>query len=291
MFGPAPIIRTKQTTTMSRFKDYSPRVRRRNSSFDPDSTITPATRPEISESVTGSSTTSRDSSQILEAHNDNATPWGRLKRLANVVHTDFGTPIPRIASSSNDSVDYSRSPDSLHSISRSLQKIRRDSPIPDPTRPNRTLFTPEKPNLVADGYISPPESRQVSPDLPKVRVVADSPTPLSRPTLLSPKSRITRTLQEIQAELADSREGIESIESRLEFLEKHDSVSPENIAMHVQDCIQDMADELVEDDTELVMQLPISPRTLLLGILGVLILEYLVLSMLREVGRQRILFS
>lgn len=151
-------------------------------------------------------------------------------------------------------------------------------------KPNRTLFTPlpiqERPRSrdIAEGYISPPQSRQTSPQDSGVPAAAekchnasmdgspspttlrkfpepgtlDLQTPSKRPTgrndamhgTNSPRSRLTRTLLEIQAELAESREGIEAIESRLEVLEQHQSVDRDMLQKHVEDCLHRMADEL-----------------------------------------------
>lgn len=375
---------------MSRFKEYSPRRRLRpERSFEGDeSTLRPHAlldnhntsidRCIDDASVLHGSSISSESSQLLEIVNQssnkgpqiaglNTTPWSRLNRLANTIHNP-ATPFPfrqssiAFASNSSDSIqeedEYSnltRSPDSLQSISRSLQKIKRTPPISEGSTnyerhndfqslPNRTLFVAESDKFrkqdVAVGYMSPPESRQVSPDIAASResnmmqksiyrtnTSCESPTPTCSPMprrtaatdmsyALSPKSRITRTLQEIQAELAESREGIEAIESRLEVLEKHESVSQEMIGKHVQDCIQSMAEELHEYDTSTSMVchgtqdefldtypqfedrsregftlfLPISAKLLICSILAVLATEYLIMSGIQELGRQRIMW-
>lgn len=258
------------------------------------------------------------------------------------------------------------------------------------TRPNRTLFTPlatqERPRSreVAEGYISPPQSRQTSPELLSngdTRSIThpddharselelrreshsnDSPSPGSfrklspsfrhkmtipdrsvqdiAPTASvvgnSPRSRLTRTLLEIQSELAESREGIESIESRLEILEQHASVDRDMLQRHVEDCMKSMSDELdecsgimedavkeLEPDVQTgtgeldlgvaqseeavqsqqtfkdlqtpqpqrgtVFQLPISVRTIFYGMMTALATEWVVMAVLNELGRRKVL--
>lgn len=205
---------------------------------------------------------------------------------------------------------------------------------------------------VAQGYRSPPQSRHTSPEisLPRVKLFRkDSPSserqvqtqvgpfssPLHHPVPTrisgheaylppsSPRSRLTRTLIEIQAELASSREGFEEIESRLGVLERHVSLDREQIEKHVLDCVRSIADEadesydaqsldqdmsaavketgalegddavevfsILQEEKQFGMSFVV--RTAFCVCLGALATEWVAMQVMGELGRRHILFT
>lgn len=255
------------------------------------------------------------------------------------------------------------------------QTLERSQESQKNVKVNRTLFMPlpsqETPRKdMSDeyvGYISPPHSRRTSPEdlivskdlegnlpantnskLTKValggshhsgaRVLA-SPTPA--PVSQSPRSRLTRTLLEIQAELAESRECIDAMETRVGVLEQHQSLDRDMLQKHVEDCIQHMAEEvnlsmgsseardtsiLLSDsatkldeeripqstlceqgddsitvsrglsastvsatENGLLVKLVLPAKVLLLGVCGALAAEWIVMTVMNELGRRQVL--
>lgn len=212
---------------------------------------------------------------------------------------------------------------------------------------------------VAQGYISPPASNRTSPKVSggtklispfgtphkllyqsSSSEVSPTPnqvqrTPVSQPstspddtkarqtfnTCPSPRSRLARTLLEIQSELADSREGIEAIEVRLDILEKQAPLDRNLLTKHVEDCIRDMAQSIddsiditldsegIEDgfhlppvdtsadqvsqiatETETYrpgIRIPWTGKAIFYGILGTIAAEWLIMAALDEFGRRQ----
>lgn len=149
----------------------------------------------------------------------------------------------------------------------------------DRIKPNRTLFTPlsvaqgrPRSREVASGYMSPPHSRHTSPEdanlhkaLRRAVSLDGSPSPTSnrkipdvpnhlfsrpieggssRAASDSPRSKLSRTLADIQAELADSRESMDLMTSRVDTLEQHRSLDRIMLERHVADCTRNIADEM-----------------------------------------------